>query len=175
MNETLQVLTGRRSIRRYRPDQIQEEELEEILKAGIYAPSAKNRQTTKLVVVQDAETIAKMSRMNAKAWGRENFDPFFGAPTVVIVFSDSDYLSWIQDGSLVMGNLLNAAASLGIGSCWVNRALETFRDDPEGVALREQWGLTENWKGVGNCVLGYPLEGGVLKDMRRKEGRILRV
>lgn len=173
MNETLSLLRERRSIRRYRPEQIKKEELDAILEAGLYAASAKNLQSTKLVAVRDRATIDQMAKWNAEIWGRENVDPFFGAPVVVVVLSDSSYPNWIQDGSLVMGNLMNAAAALGIGSCWVNRAMETF-DRPEGRALLAAWGLSENWRGVGNCVLGYTDET-VRHDMARKPDRILYV
>lgn len=171
MNETLKLLRERRSIRRYRPEQVKQEELDAILEAGLYAASAKNLQSTKLVAVQDSETIALMSKWNAEIWGREGVDPFFGAPTVVVVLSDSQYPNWIQDGALVMGNLMNAAAALGVGSCWINRAMETF-DRPEGKALLARWGLSENWRGVGNCILGYADEP-LLFDKKRKPDRIL--
>ena len=173
MNETMKVLLGRRSIRSFRPEQLKKEELDAIVEAGLYAPSAKNLQSTRLVVVQDPETIAQMSGINARILGTENADPFFGAPTVIVVLSDSTYPNWIQDGALVMGNLMNAAAALGVGSCWINRARVTF-DLPEGQALLAKWGLGENWKGIGNCILGYT-DGTVLGDKPRKEGRVLHV
>lgn len=171
MNEAMRILKERRSIRRYRPEQISREALDAILEAGLYAASAKNLQSTRLVAVQDRAVIDRMAKWNAEIWGREGVDPFFGAPTVVVVLSDSNYPNWLQDGALVMGNLMNAAAATGIGSCWVNRAMETF-DRPEGKALLAQWGLTENWRGVGNCVLGYADEP-LLHDMARKPDRIL--
>ena len=173
MNEVLKVLKERRSIRRYRPEALKKEDLDAIVEAGLYAPSAKNLQSTKLIVVRDPETIALMSGINARVWGKEDTDPFFGANTVIVVLSDSSYPNWIQDGSLVMGNLMNAAAALGIGSCWINRAMETF-EVPEGKALLARWGLGENWKGVGNCILGYT-DDAVLGDKARKEGRVLYV
>lgn len=171
MNETMKILKERRSIRHYRPEQIGRQELDAILEAGLYAASAKNLQSTKLVAVQDRAVIEKMARWNAEAWGKEGADPFFGAPTVVVVLSDSRCANWIQDGALVMGNLMNAAAAMGIGSCWVNRAMETF-DRPEGQALLAEWGLSPDWRGVGNCVLGYADEP-LLHDMVRKPDRIL--
>ena len=154
MNETLKILKERRSIRSFRPEPVREEDLNAILEAGIYAPSAKNLQSTKLVVVQDRETLALLER-------------------AVVVLSDSTYPCWLQDGALVIGNLMNAAAALGVGSCWINRAIETF-ERPEGKALLKKWGLGETWKGVGNCILGYT-DAPVLGDKPRKEGRILRV
>ena len=173
MNEAMNVLLGRRSVRSFRPEQLKKDDLDAIVKAGLYAPSAKNLQSTKLVVVQDPATISTLSEVNARIFGREGTDPFFGAPTVIVVLSDSEYPNWLQDGALVMGNLMNAAASLGVGSCWINRAMETF-DLPEGKALLAKWGLGENWKGVGNCILGYT-DSAVLGDKARKEGRVLYV
>ena len=173
MNETLKFLKERRSIRSFRPEPVREEDLNAILEAGIYAPSAKNLQSTKLVVVQDRETLALLERVNAELFGDADGHPVYGAPMAVVVLSDSTYPCWLQDGALVIGNLMNAAAALGVGSCWINRAIETF-ERPEGKALLKKWGLGETWKGVGNCILGYT-DAPVLGDKPRKEGRILRV
>ena len=125
-----------------------------------------------MVVVQDPETIAHMSAINAEIMGKPGTDPFFGAPTVVVVLADGTQANWIQDGSLVMGNLMTAAAATGIGSCWINRAMEFF-DRPEGKALLAKWGLPETYRGVGNCILGYP-DGPAPAAKPRKEGWILR-
>ncbi len=131
MNETLTTLNTRRSIRRYRPEQVRPETLDAILEAGTYAPSAMGKQSAVMAVVQDPETIALLSRLNAEIQGRPGTDPFYGAPTVVVVLADGETYNWMRDGSLVMGNLMNAAWSLGVGSCWINRAQELF-DRPEG-------------------------------------------
>lgn len=158
MNETLKVLKERRSVRKYKAEQIRDEELNAILEAGTWAPSAKGLQTSVMVVVQDPETIAWMSKLNAEIQGNPGTDPFYGAPTVVVVLGDGEKLNWLQDGSLVMGNLMNAAWSLGVSSCWINRAEEVFAG-PEGKALLRRWGLPEGLVGVGNCVLGYAAGG----------------
>lgn len=139
MNETLKVLKERRSVRKYKAEQIRDEELNAILEAGTWAPSAKGLQTSVMVVVQDPETIAWMSKLNAEIQGNPGTDPFYGAPTVVVVLGDGEKLNWLQDGSLVMGNLMTAAAALGLGSCWINRAMELF-DRPEGKELLKKWG-----------------------------------
>ena len=173
MNETLRVLKERRSVRRYKAEQITEAELNAVLEAGTWAPSAKGLQTSVLVVVQDPETIAYMSRLNAEIQGNPGTDPFYGAPTVVVVLGDGEKLNWLQDGSLVMGNLMNAAAALGLGSCWINRAMELF-DRPEGKELLKKWGLPETYRGVGNCILGY-VDGELPAPTPRKDGGILRV
>ncbi len=133
MNETLKVLKERRSIRKYKPEQITDGELNAILEAGTWAASAKNLQTPVMAVVQDKETIDRMSRLNAEIQGVTT-DPFYGAPTVVVVLADGTKPNWLQDGSLVMGNLMTAAAAMGIGSCWINRAMELF-DRAEGKEL----------------------------------------
>lgn len=172
-NETLRVLRERRSIRKYKTEQIKDGELDAILEAGTWAASGKNLQTAVMVVVQDQETIQLMSRLNAEIFGRPGTDPFYGAPTVVVVLADGEKPNWLQDGSLVLGNLMTAAASLGVGSCWINRAKELF-EMPEGKALLAKWGLPETLRGVGNCILGYP-EGEIPAPRPRKEGYIVRV
>ncbi|MGN0598894.1 MAG: nitroreductase [Oscillospiraceae bacterium] len=170
MNETIKTLTTRRSVRSYKDTQLPDEVLNEILTAGEYAPSGKNRMPTVMVVVKDKETIAKLSKLNAQIMGND-IDPFYGAPTVVIVFSDSTVNTYLEDGSLVMGNLMNAAASLGVASCWIHRARETFQTD-EGKALMKKWGLDEKYVGIGNCILGYA-NGEVRQPIPRKDGFVI--
>ena len=173
MNEVIRALKERRSIRSYRTEQVREEDLQQILEAATYAPSGMGAQPVILVAVQDPETIAWMSKLNAEIQGNPGTDPFYGAPTVVVVLGDGEKLNWLQDGSLVMGNLMTAAAALGLGSCWINRAMELF-DRPEGKELLKKWGLPETYRGVGNCILGY-VEGDLPAPKPRKDGWILRV
>lgn len=173
MNETLKTLKERRSIRSYRTEPLKKDHLDAIVEAGLYAPSGKDFQSTKLVVVQDRAVIDRLEDLNRQVLGNPSAKPFYGAPAVIVVLSEESNPNWLQDGSLVMGNLMNAAASLGIGSCWINRALEAF-ELPEGKALLAQWGLDEHWKGVGNCILGYT-DSAVLGDKPRKAGRVLYV
>ena len=173
MNETLKVLRERRSVRRYKAEQIRDEELNAILEAGTWAPSAKGLQTSVMVVVQDPETIAYLSRMNAEIQGNPGTDPFYGAPTVIVVLADRSRPTWVEDGSLAMGNLMNAAHALGLGSCWIHRAREVF-DSPEGQALLHQWGLEGTYAGVGHCILGYPATD-LPPAPPRKPGRVVRV
>ncbi len=155
-NETLHTLETRRSCRAYKPQQITEEELAAVLRAGMYAPSGKNRQSARIVVVQDAAARARLTRMNAAVMGSDK-DPMYGAPTILLVVADAHNPNAVADGSLVMGNLMNAAASLGLGSCWINRAKEELEAE-EGKALLKQWGLEGEYIGVGHCILGYPAE-----------------
>ena len=157
MNETLQTIRERRSCRAYRPEQITEEELNAVLDAGTWAASAMGRQSAKIIVVQNAADRAELTRMNAAVMGAADRDPMYGAPTILVVLADAHSRNAVQDGSLVLGNLMLAAASLGLGSCWINRAKEEFETD-EGKALLRTWGIEGDWIGVGHCILGYPAE-----------------
>ena len=154
MNETLQVLKTRRSVRKYKTEQITDAELNAILEAGTWAPTGMGLQSPLMVVVQDAETIAALSRMNAEVMGSPGMDHFYGAPTVIVVLADTSRPTWIEDGSLVMGNLMNAAHAVGLGSCWINRARQVHQTE-EGAALLRKWGVPEGYAGIGNCILGY--------------------
>ena len=125
MNEVIRALKERRSIRSYRTEQVREEDLQQILEAATYAPSGMGAQPVILVAVQDPATIARLSQLNAAVMGTKT-DPFYGAPTVVVVLADQSRATWLEDGSLAMGNLMLAAHALGLGSCWVHRAREVF-------------------------------------------------
>ena len=153
MNETMKNLLERRSVRGYKKDLVPTEVLDEILEAGKYAPSGMGQQKTLMVVTQNPELVAKLSKMNADVMGTKN-DPFYGAPVVLIVLADKARPTYLYDGSLVMGNLMNAAHSLGIGSCWIHRAKEEFESE-EGKALLKKWGIEGDYEGIGHCVLGY--------------------
>lgn len=168
MNEALKVLCTRRSIRRYKSEQISREELDAVVEAGVCAASGKNGQSAIIIAVQDRETRDELSRLNAAVLGVKS-DPFYGAPTVLIVLADAKSPYAVQDGSLVLGNLMNAAKAVGLGSCWINRAKEVF-DSEEGKALLKKWGVDGEWIGVGNCILGYPAEDPAMKP--RKENYV---
>ena len=173
MNQTLQDLKTRRSCRRYRPEQIKESELEQILEAGVFAPTGMGMQSPKIVVVQDKETIEELSKMNAKIMGVTS-DPFYGAPTVLIVLADKNRNTYLEDGSLVMGHLMNAAHAVGVASCWIHRAKEEFESE-EGKALLRKWGIEGDYAGIGHCILGYAAEGGEAPAKPRKEDYVVRV
>ena len=168
MNQALEAIYKRRSIRKYKSEQISREELEAVLKGGVCAPTGMNRQSPIILVLQDKEQITYLSKLNAAVNHWES-DPFYGAPAVLIVLAEADSPYAVQDGSLVMGNLMNAASALGLGSCWINRAKEVF-DSPEGKALLKKWGIEGEYTGVGNCILGYPDEEPEMKP--RKENYI---
>ncbi|HIS80241.1 MAG TPA: nitroreductase [Candidatus Scatomonas merdavium] len=152
-NETLKNLRERRSIRRYKKEQITEEQLNAILEAGTYAPTGMGAQSPLILVIQDAAVIAKLSGLNATVMGTDS-DPFYGAPTLLVVLADRERPTCVEDGSLVMGNLMNAAHAVGVDSCWIHRAREVFEGD-EGRAMLRQWGIPDTYIGVGNCILGY--------------------
>ncbi len=166
-----EVLKNRRSIRKYKPEQISDAHLDAILEAGLYAASGMNTQNTVMVAVRDRETRDRLSRMNAEVMGSAA-DPFYGAPCVVVVLVEPERYTAVEDGSLVLGNLMNAAYEAGVGSCWIHRARQMFEGE-EGKVLLRQWGLREDLIGVGNCILGYPDEDPLPKP--RREGRIIKV
>ena len=154
MANTLEDLKNRRSCRSYQDRQITEEELQQVLEAGMYAPTGMGAQAPIIVVVQDKDTIDTLRKMNAAIMGNPEADPFYGAPTVLIVLADKNRPTYLYDGSCVMDNLLNAAHAVGLGSCWIHRAKEEFQSD-EGKALLKQWGVEGDYEGIGHCVLGY--------------------
>ena len=158
----------RRSCRKYSSTQIKEDELNSVLKAGEYAPTGMGMQSPIIVVLQNKSIIDKLSKINAKIMGKDE-DPFYGAPTVLVVLADKNIGTYIEDGSLVLGNLMNAAYSLGLGSCWIHRAKEEFETD-EGKELLKEWNISENYVGIGHCILGYPEEKSEAKP--RKDGYI---
>ena len=171
MNETLKTLTDRYSVKSYTDKQVPDELLDAVLEAGLYAPSGMNNQKVICVAVREKETRDILSKMNAGVMNA-NADPFYGAPCVIVVLSDPERMTWVEDGSLVLGNLMNAAHSLGLGSCWIHRAKEMF-DSPEGKALLAKWGVPTHYRGIGNCILGYTQADPVKKP--RAENRIIKV
>ena len=171
MNETIRTLISRCSTKSYTDRQVPDDLLDKVLEAGLYAPSGLNNQKVVMVAVRDKETRDTLARLNTQIRGVSS-DTFYGAPCVIVVLSDPERDTWLEDGSLVMGNLLNAAQSLGLASCWIHRARETF-DLPEGKALLKKWGLPETYRGIGNCILGYAAKEPAKKP--REENRIIKV
>ncbi len=172
MNEALKNLVERRSVRSYESRQITEDELQAVLEAGLYAPTARDNQKPLMVVVQDPSDIAELEKLNAAESKSNQKNPFYGAPTLIVVLADPELATWIDDGALVMGNLLNGAHAVGLGSCWINRAREVF-DKPAGKEWLKKWGVPEHYRGIGNCILGY-VKGDMPAPHERKDGRIIR-
>ncbi len=172
MNETLKTLKERRSCRSYKPDPIPEEILNQILEAGTYAATGMNRQSPIMIAVTDKKTRDQLSRMNASVFGMNN-DPFYGAPVVIAVLADRTMPTYLYDGSLVLGNLMNAAHALGIASCWIHRAKEEFESE-EGKKILKELGIEGDYEGIGHCILGYAAqEPGA--PAPRKENYIYRI
>ena len=153
METIINNMITRRSIRKYKSDMIPKETLDTILKAGTYAATGMGKQSPIIIAVTNKELRDKLSAMNAKIMGTDS-DPFYGAPVVLIVLANKERPTYIYDGSLVMGNLMNAAHACGIGSCWIHRAKEEFESE-EGKELLKSLGIEGDYEGIGHCVLGY--------------------
>ena len=151
--ETLTTLKTRRSCRAYKADRVEEEKLNAIVEAGTYAPTGMGKQSPIILVIKDPEIRSKLAKLNAAAMGTE-IDPFYGAPELIVVLADKTMPTYLYDGSLVMGNMLNAAADLGVASCWVHRAKEEFESE-EGKEILKKLGIEGDYGGIGNPILGY--------------------
>lgn len=171
--QVIRVLCERRSVRSYQSRPVEEETLKKILKAGTYAPTGRNRQSPIMVVVQDARMRERLRRMNAAIMGTPDGDPFYGASTIVVVLADRTIPTCVEDGCLVMGNLMNAAYAVGVDSCWIHRAREEF-DSEEGKRLLREWGIDGDYVGIGHCILGYG-NGKPANASERKSNYIYRV
>ena len=177
MNPIINAMLERRSIRRYSPEMLSKEVIDEIIRAGIYAPSGMGQQATIILAVTNRELRDRLAEMNRKIgvevynfpW-KEGHDPFFGAPVVLIVLGNRVRHTYVYDGSLVMGNMLLAAHALGLGGCWIHRAKEMF-DSPEGKAILASLGVEGDYEGIGCCIIGK-IEGAVPKAAARKEHRV---
>ena len=152
-NKALEVLKTRRAIRAYQDKMPEKELIAQIVEAGTYAPTGMGKQSPIIVAVANKEMRNRLSQLNAGIMGSES-DPFYGAPVVLVVLADKQCPTYLYDGALVMGNLLNAAHAVGLGSCWIHRAKEVF-DTPEGKSLLREWGIEGEYEGIGNCILGY--------------------
>ena len=153
MAETLNALKTRRSCRAYRPELIEAEKLNAIIEAGTYAATGMGKQSPIIIAVTDRAMRDRLSKMNAAVMGAD-MDPFYGAPELLIVLANKDIPTYIYDGSLVMGNLMNAAEDLGVASCWIHRAKEEFESE-EGKAILKSLGIKGNYEGIGHLILGY--------------------
>ena len=169
MNECMKTMLSRRSVKKYKDTPVEKELIEQIVAAGLAAPSGLNKQAPIVLVVTDKAVRDKLSRLNA---GKDPFgraDPFYGAPCVLVVLADKSAHTYVYDGSLTMENMLLAAHSLGLGACWIHRAKETF-ESAEGKELLKSLGIEGDYEGIGNCIVGYP--DVVPEDKPRKENRV---
>ena len=168
MNEVLKAIKERRSIRKYKSDMLPKEIIDQVIESGLYAASGKNMQTAIIVEVTNKEVRKRLSVINADIMGT-TADPFYGAPVVLAVLADKSSPNYVYDGALMMGNLMNAAHAVGLGSCWINRARETF-DRADGRQMLEEWGVKGDYEGIGFCILGFAAKEG--KAAPRKSGRV---
>jgi len=168
MNEVIEMMKTRRSIRKFKPDALPDGIIEQIAEAGTYAATGKNLQSPTIIAVTNKQLRDRISEMNRKIGGwQEGFDPFYGAPAMLIVLADKNVPTAVYDGSLVMGNLMLAAHSLGVGSIWIHRAKEEFESE-DGKAILAELGITGDQVGIGHCALGY-IDGEEPKAAPRKE------
>lgn len=172
MNEIIKNLIERRSVRSYQEKTVPDEVLDLILEAGEYAASGMGKQGTMMVAVRNEQLVRQLSKMNAAVMGSSG-DPFYGAPVVIVVFADSDQGTYVENGSLVMGNLMNAAHGLNVDSCWIHRAREVFSTE-EGKNLKHEWGVPDSYEGIGHCILGYR-SGEYPKAAPRKEKFVVKI
>lgn len=172
MNTELQALLERRSIRSYKPDMVPQELIDQVIEAGLYAASGHSEQDSIIVAVTNKEVRDKLSQMNRAIMGTKS-DTFYGAPVVLIVLAPKSNKNGIYDASLIMGNLMQAAHAVGLGSCWINRAKQEFESE-EGKQLLKDWGIEGEYEGVGHCILGY-INGKVPPALKRKPNRVFYV
>ncbi len=168
-DQVFENILTRRSVKKYKPDPVAKELIEKVVEAGTYAATGRNRQAPIILAVTNKALRDKLSKMNAKIMGMdESFDPFYGAPVVLVVLADKTVSTHVYDGSLVMGNLMLAAHALGLGSCWIHRAREEFESD-EGKAILSGLGIKGEYEGIGHLVLGYA-DGSLPAAKPRKDG-----
>lgn len=170
-NIVITNLRMRRSIRSYTKETPSRELIAKVVEAGLYAPSGQGKQPTLMVVVTDEQTREQLSRLNASFLGT-TADPFYGAPAIIIVFADRETPTYLYDGALVMGNMLNAAHAEGLGSCWIHRAKEMFESD-EGKALMKKWNIADRYEGIGICIVGFPADEVLPHPHMRKGNRVI--
>lgn len=172
--DAIDALLNRRSVRAYSPDHVPQEVIDQIVQCGLYAPSGMDRQDPIVVQVADPELRDQIAHMNAEIAGMpDGSDPFYGAPDMLIVLAPKDVPNHVYDGSLVMGNLMNAAYALGVSTCWIHRAREEF-ETPWGRELLASLGIEGDYEGIGHVALGYAAEPAPAAKPRR-DGRAYRI
>ena len=155
MNQTIKDMLERRSCRKFKSNMVPKELIAQVVEAGQYAASGMGNQSTRIIAVTNKELRDRLSADNCKIGGwQDGFDPFYGAPVVLIVLGEKERVTHVYDGSLVMGNMMLAAHSLGLGSIWIHRAKEEFEMDYYKDLLKKL-GLEGEFEGIGHCVIGY--------------------
>jgi len=171
--EALEVLKNRRAIRKFKSEQITEEQLNAVLEAGTFAPTGGGTQGVQIIAVQNPENVAKVDALNAKVIGKEGVHPYYGAPTIILILETPECFTHELDGAAVCTNMVNAAYAVGLGSCWIHRCKQMFEME-EGKELLKEWGLPENLTGVASIALGYA-DCPHPDPKPRKEGYVVRV
>ena len=171
MNEVIRAMKERRSIRNFKAEMPPRELLDQIVEAGLYAANGMGKQAAIIVAVTNRALRDRLTAVNRRIGGwSEDYDPFYGAPVILIVLAESSRATRVCDGSLVIGNLMLAAHSLGLGSIWIHRAKEEF-EMPEYRQLLRDLGVEGEWEGVGHCAVGY-VDGEYPAPAKRREGRV---
>ncbi len=168
MNEVLNNIYTRRSIRKFTDREVSKELLDEIAKAGTFAPSGKNRQTYRFFISRNADTILKLQNIIADGMEMPAYT-LYGAKAIIIVAVDKTEVNGVEDGSCALQNMMLAAHSLGLGSCWINQ-LKYCGEKPEVSAYLDLIGLPKGRRVVGMLALGYPAKTGTCPP--RKEGLV---
>ena len=167
--EALEALYTRRSIKGFTDQMPSQDEIDKVTKAGTAAPTGMGMQSPYIVVVKNKALRDELSKMNAEVLGT-HADPFYNAPVIIVVLASKSRNTYMNDGSLVMGNMLNAAHAIGLGACWIHRAKEVFESE-RGKQLLKEWGIDDDCEGIGHIALGYPaMEPKPAKP--RKEGYV---
>ena len=170
-NVVLDAIRSRRSCRAYEGEMVPKELIETVAEAGTWAATGMGRQSPVIVAVTDKAVRDELSEMNAKIMGTTS-DPFYGAPVILIVLALKKRPTHIYDGSLVLGNMMLAEESLGLGSCWIHRAKEEFETE-EGKKILEKAGVNgDEYEGIGHLALGYPSYEEKPKAAPRKPGYV---
>lgn len=173
--EALENIMSRHSVRKYKSDMVPQEKIDQIVEAGLWAPSGRGSQSSKIIVIKNKDFRNKLSKLNGEIMGlADGVDPFYGAPVVIIVLGDKSVPTYINDGSTAIENMLLAAHALGLGACWIHRARQEFESE-EGKAFIKRLGLEGDYEGIGHCIIGYPDEDEAPKRAERKPGRVIYV
>ena len=165
MNKTIQDIIERRSVKKYMAKSVPDELIQQIVKAGTYAPSGMNKQAAIILAVTNKEMRDRLSRIN-------HADPFYGAPVVLVVLAKKDVATRVYDGTLVMENMMITAQSLGLASCWIHRAKETFETE-EGKQILQELGIKDEYEGIGNCIVGYAAPDALKPQVERKSDYVV--
>lgn len=171
-NEVLKTIKERRSIRSYKSDVVPNELLNEVLEAGTYAPTGRGAQSPKIIAITNKKYRDEVSKLNAKVMGKDNFDPYYGAPVIILVLANPNANTYVEDGTCVLMNMMLAAKSVGLATCWIHREKEIFNSD-DGKKLLKEWGIEEPLVGIGSLALGYAASEPV--TAKRKDNYIVHI